>query len=156
MKLGQLAPMKIAPGKNVAVHYTLYVTGEEKELIEETRNDDPMSFVFGEDVMLPKFEEALLGLSAGDSFTIEIPCDDAYGPEQESLFIEYPKSMFLEDGEIDEDMLQEGEVIPLESPEGDIIEGVVCEVKLNSIVLDFNHPLAGEDLLFEGTVVSVD
>jgi FKBP-type peptidyl-prolyl cis-trans isomerase SlyD len=64
--------------------------------------------------------------------------------------------MFLEDGEIDEDMLQEGEVIPLESPEGDIIEGVVCEVKLNSVVLDFNHPLAGEDLLFEGSVVSVD
>jgi FKBP-type peptidyl-prolyl cis-trans isomerase SlyD len=115
-----------------------------------------MSFVFGEDAMLPKFEEALLGLSAGDSFTIEIPCDDAYGPEQENLFIEYPKSMFLEDGEIDEDMLQEGEVIPLESPEGDIIEGVVCEVKLNSVILDFNHPLAGEDLLFEGSVVSVD
>jgi FKBP-type peptidyl-prolyl cis-trans isomerase SlyD len=52
--------------------------------------------------------------------------------------------------------LQEGEIIPLESPEGDIIEGVVCEVKLNSIILDFNHPLAGEDLLFEGSVISVE
>jgi FKBP-type peptidyl-prolyl cis-trans isomerase SlyD len=63
--------------------------------------------------------------------------------------------MFIEDGELDEEIFQEGEIIPLESPDGDIIEGVVCEVKLNSIVLDFNHPLAGEDLLFEGTVVSV-
>ena len=151
----QLAAMKIAPGKEVAVHYTLYVVDDEKELIEETRNDDPMRFVFGQDSMLAKFEQALLGLSAGDAFTVSIPCDDAYGPEQENLFIEYPKSMFIEDGELDEEIFQEGEIIPLESPEGDIIEGVVCEVKLNSVVLDFNHPLAGEDLLFEGTVVSV-
>lgn len=156
MKKRQFAPMKIAPGKNVAVHYTLYVVADEKELIEETRNDDPMRFVYGQDAMLAKFEEALLGLSAGDTFTISIPCADAYGDEQESLFIEYPKSTFLEDGEIDEEMLQEGEIIPLESPEGDIIEGVVCEVKLNSIILDFNHPLAGEDLLFEGSVLSVE
>jgi FKBP-type peptidyl-prolyl cis-trans isomerase SlyD len=63
--------------------------------------------------------------------------------------------MFIEDGELDEEIFQEGEIIPLESPEGDIIEGVVCEVKLNSVVLDFNHPLAGEDLFFEGSVVSV-
>ena len=151
----QLAAMKIAPGKEVAVHYTLYVVNDEKELIEETRNDDPMRFVFGQDSMLAKFEQALLGLSAGDAFTVSIPCDEAYGPEQENLFIEYPKSMFIEDGELDEEIFQEGEIIPLESPEGDIIEGVVCEVKLNSVVLDFNHPLAGEDLLFEGTVVSV-
>lgn len=151
-----LALMKIAPGKHVAVHYTLYAVDEENEIIEETRNDDPMRFVFGQDPMLPKFEAALLGLGAGDSFTISIPCDEAYGPEQENLFIEYPKSMFLEDGELDDEIFQEGEIIPLESPEGDLIEGVVCEVKLNSVVLDFNHPLAGEDLLFEGSVVSVD
>lgn len=147
--------MKIAPGKEVAVHYTLYAIGDEKELIEETRNDDPMRFIFGQDSMLPKFEEALMGLSVGDTFTISIPCDEAYGPEMENLFIEYPKSMFIEDGEMDEEIFQEGEIIPLESPDGDIIEGVVCEVRLNSIVLDFNHPLAGEDLLFEGSVVSV-
>ncbi|MFM7233566.1 MAG: peptidylprolyl isomerase [Flavobacteriales bacterium] len=148
--------MKIAPGKNVAVHYTLYAVDEENEVIEETRHDDPMRFVFGQDPMLPKFEAALLGLEPGDNFTISIPCDDAYGPEQENLFIEYPKSMFLEDGELDDEIFQEGEIIPLESPEGDLIEGVVCEVKLNSVVLDFNHPLAGEDLLFEGSVVSVE
>ena len=148
--------MKIAPGKKVAVHYTLYAVDEENEIVEETRHDDPMHFVFGQDAMLPKFEAALLGLSAGDTFTISIPCEEAYGQEQENLFIEYPKSMFLEDGELDEEIFQEGEVIPLESPEGDIIEGVVCEVKLNSVVLDFNHPLAGEDLLFEGSVVSVE
>lgn len=148
--------MKIAPGKQVAVHYTLYAVSDEKEMIEETRNDDPMRFVFGQDSMLAKFEEALLGLAAGDAFTISIPCDEAYGQEQENLFIEYPKSMFIEDGELDEEIFQEGEIIPLESPEGDIIEGVVCEVKLNSIILDFNHPLAGEDLLFEGRVVSVE
>lgn len=150
-----LAPMKIAPGKKVAVHYMLYATREEKELIEETRHDDPMRFTFAEDPMLPKFEQALLGLQAGEQFSIAIPAAEAYGEEQDELFIEYPKSIFIEDGELDEEIFQEGEIIPLESPEGDIIEGVVCEVRLNTIVLDFNHPLAGEDLLFEGEVVEV-
>jgi FKBP-type peptidyl-prolyl cis-trans isomerase SlyD len=154
--LNQLAAMKIAPGKRVSVHYMLYADGPEKELIEETRQDDPMIFTYGDDPMLPKFEQALLGLSVGDAFTIAIPASEAYGDEQEGLFIEYPKSAFIEEGELDEELFQEGEIIPLESPEGDIIEGVVCEVKLNSIVLDFNHPLAGEDLLFEGEVVGVE
>jgi FKBP-type peptidyl-prolyl cis-trans isomerase SlyD len=152
----QFAAMKIEPGKRVSVNYSLYADGPEKELIEETRKDDPMQFTFGEDPMLPKFEAALLGLEAGDTFTIAIPAAEAYGDEQEALFIEYPKSTFIEEGELDEELFQEGEIIPLESPEGDIIEGVVCEVKLNSIVLDFNHPLAGEDLLFEGEVLSVE
>ena len=147
--------MKIEPGKRVSVHYILYADGPEKELIEETRHDDPMIFTFGEDPMLPKFEQALLGLAVGDKFTIAIPSAEAYGDEQEALFIEYPKSTFMEEGELDEELFQEGEIIPLESPEGDIIEGVVCEVKLNSIILDFNNPLAGEDLLFEGEVVEI-
>lgn len=152
----QFAAMKIEPGKRVSVNYSLYADGPEKELIEETRQDDPMQFTFGEDPMLPKFEAALLGLQPGDKFTISIPAEEAYGEEQEGLFIEYPKSTFIEEGELDEELFQEGEIIPLESPEGDIIEGVVCEVKLNSIVLDFNHPLAGEDLYFEGEVIAVE
>jgi FKBP-type peptidyl-prolyl cis-trans isomerase SlyD len=147
--------MKITKGCKVAVSYTLRADGPDGELIEETRKNEPLEFIFREDPMLQKFEDSLEGLIAGADFNVSIPAKDAYGEEQEELFIEFPKSHFLVDGEYDEEMLAEGEIIPMESPDGDIIEGVVCEVKLNSVVLDFNHPLAGEDLYFEGKVESV-
>jgi FKBP-type peptidyl-prolyl cis-trans isomerase SlyD len=147
--------MKITKGSKVAVSYVLRADGPGGELIEQTRDQEPMEFVFLEDPMLPKFEKTLEGLSAGDPFEITIPAAEAYGEEQEELYVEFPKSHFIVDGEYDEDMLAEGEIIPMESPDGEVIEGVVCEVKLDSIVLDFNHPLAGETLFFQGRVESV-
>lgn len=148
--------MRIEPGKKVAVHYVLRSDGPEGELIEETTQDDPMRFVMGEDPMLPKFERALQGLQAGDKFTVSIRTSDAYGEEDESLYMEFPKETFInEEGELDEDMFEEGEVVPMQTEEGEEVVGVIAEVKLNSVIIDFNHPLAGEDLYFEGEVVEV-
>lgn len=147
--------MKVAKGSKVSVHYTLYADGPEGEMIEKTRDGEPLEFVFSEDPMLPKFEAALAGLTAGEKFTIAIDAPDAYGEEDESLFVEFPKSEFMEDGELNEEIFAIGEIVPMQTPEGDMLEGVVCEVKLNSIVLDFNHPLAGENLYFEGEVIEV-
>lgn len=147
--------MKVAQGSRVSVHYTLYANDPKGEMIEKTREGEPLEFTHSEDPMLPKFESALLGLSAGEKFTIAIEAADAYGEEDENLFVEFPKSEFMEDGELNEELFQIGEIIPMQTPEGDMLEGVVCEVKLNSIVLDFNHPLAGENLYFEGEVVEV-
>lgn len=147
--------MKISKGSNVAVNYILRVDGPEGELIEETLVEDPMRFVMGDDPMLPKFEEALMGLQAGEKFNVRIAAEEAYGEELETLFVEFPKSDFIEDGELDDEIFQEGEIVPMQTPDGETVEGVVCEVKLNSIILDFNHPLAGEDLYFEGEVVAV-
>lgn len=147
--------MKIIKGSKIAVHYALHADGPEGELIEKTREDEPLRFELGDDSMLLKFEQALLGLSQGDRFSVIIPAVDAFGEEQDELFVEFPKGDFIEDGELNEEMFEVGEIIPMETPEGDEIEGVICEVKLNSVVLDFNHPLAGENLYFEGEVVEV-
>jgi FKBP-type peptidyl-prolyl cis-trans isomerase SlyD len=148
--------MKIENGKNVEVHYTLHVDGPEGEVVEETTTDEPLRFAFGVDPMLAKFEKALEGLSAGDSFTVAISCDDAYGQEDEELFMEFPKEEFIDDdGEWDEELFAEGEVVPMQTPDGQTVQGVVAEVKLNSVVIDFNHPLAGENLFFEGKILSV-
>lgn len=148
--------MKIEDGKNVEVHYTLHVDGPEGEVVEETTTDEPLRFAFRVDPMLAKFEKALEGLSAGDSFTVAIACDEAYGQEDEELFMEFPKEEFIDDdGEWDEELFAEGEVIPMQTPDGQTVQGVVAEVKLNSVVIDFNHPLAGENLFFEGKILSV-
>jgi FKBP-type peptidyl-prolyl cis-trans isomerase SlyD len=106
--------------------------------------------------MLPKFEQAIAGLSAGEKFKVAIACADAYGQEDEELFMEFPKSEFVgDDGEWDDELFAEGEVVPMNTPDGQTVQGVVSEVKLNSIIIDFNHPLAGENLYFEGEILSV-
>ena len=67
-----------------------------------------------------------------------------------------PKSDFIgEDGEMDDELFEVGEVVPMNTPEGDEVYGVVVEVKLNTIVIDFNHPLADEDLYFTGVIAQV-
>lgn len=90
--------MKIENGKEVEVHYTLHVgSNAEGEIVEQTYGSEPMRFVFGQDPMLPKFEEAIQGLAAGEKFTIAIACADAYGQEDDEFFIEFPKSDFIDD-----------------------------------------------------------
>lgn len=149
--------MKVENGKKVEVHYTLYIDGPDGEVVEETIDGEPLSFVFGEDPMLAKFEDAVRGLSAGEAFTVAIKCADAYGEEDPEFYMEFPKSEFVdEDGEFDEELFAEGEIVPMQTPDGHTVQGVVSEVKLNSIIIDFNHPLAGEDLYFDGKVVTVE
>jgi FKBP-type peptidyl-prolyl cis-trans isomerase SlyD len=148
--------MKVENGKNVEVHYTLHIDGPEGEIVEQTTGGEPLRFVFGQDPMLPKFEAALEGLGAGEKFTVSIPCADAYGEEDQEFYMEFEKSEFLdEDGQFDEELFAEGEVVPMQTPDGQMVQGVVAEVKLNTIIIDFNHPLAGENLFFEGEVVAV-
>lgn len=149
--------MKVENGKEVDVHYTLHLgNNADGEIVEQTYGSEPMRFVFGQEPMLSKFEDAITGLSAGEKFTVAIACADAYGNEDEELFIEFPKSDFIDDdGQFDEELFAEGEIVPMLTPEGESVQGVVAEVKLNSIIIDFNHPLAGEDIYFEGEVVSV-
>ncbi|MDZ4824067.1 MAG: FKBP-type peptidyl-prolyl cis-trans isomerase [Flavobacteriales bacterium] len=148
--------MKISNGKKVEVHYTLRADGPEGEIEEQTTAEEPLSFIFGSDSMLPKFEAALHGLSAGEKFTIFIPCAEAYGDESDEHLLEFPKSEFIgDDGEMDEELFEVGEVVPMSTPDGNTIYGVMTEIKLNTVIIDFNHPMAGDDLYFEGEVLSV-
>ena len=146
----------IKEGATDEVNYELFIDDENGELVETTLEHGPMKFTYKVDPMIEGFEKGLAGLNVGDEFRISIPCAEAYGEEQEEYFMEFPKSEFMEeDGEFDEELFAVGEVIPMQTPEGHQVQGVVEEVKLNSVVIDFNHPLAGENLFFKGHVVSV-
>ncbi|MFM7104438.1 MAG: hypothetical protein ACKOW8_02880, partial [Flavobacteriales bacterium] len=67
-----------------------------------------------------------------------------------------PKSKFMADGEWDEESLIEDEIVSIESEEGQELQGLIVEVKLTSVLVDFNHPLAGENLFFSGEVLKVN
>jgi FKBP-type peptidyl-prolyl cis-trans isomerase SlyD len=146
----------VSKGHRIAIQYIMRVNGKDGEILEETTQEEPFSFVFGEDEVLESFEKGVEGLNVGEEFEIFIPNDKAYGPELEDLIVDFPKETFLVDDEIDEEAIAEGEVVPMEDEEGNEVLGVVVENSLNNVTIDFNHPLAGEDLYFSGTILEVE
>ena len=143
----------IKPGQYVEATYDLYVgENNEQELMEKATKENPLKFVFGTDQMLPAFEEKLKGLKAGDKFDFIIPCNDAYGEYDKDHVLELGKEIFEVNGVFDKDMIYEGNTVPMMDSNGNRLNGSVLEVKEDIVVMDFNHPLAGEDLHFIGSI----
>lgn len=148
--------MKITANKFVAVTYDLNVgEGEELELMERATAEVPLKFIFGTGAMLPAFEEALKGLSVGDKFNFSIAPAEAYGEYMEEHVLELPKNIFEVEGKFDAEVIKEGNTVPMMDSNGNRLNGSVLEVKEDIIVMDFNHPLAGETLNFSGEVIDV-
>ncbi|MDR1555449.1 MAG: peptidylprolyl isomerase [Tannerellaceae bacterium] len=148
--------MKITTNKFVSVTYDLNVgEGNERELMERATRETPLSFIFGTGSMLPAFEDELTGLEVGDTFRFTIFPADAYGEYNEEHLMELPKNVFEVDGQFDSKMVKEGNILPMMDSNGNRLNGSVMEVKDDIVLIDFNHPLAGETLHFEGTVIDV-
>lgn len=148
--------MKIANNKYVAVSYDLNVgEGDERELMEKATAELPLKFVFGMGMMLPAFEKALEGLEEGADFHFTIKPEDAYGEFREDYVVELSKDLFKVDGKFDVEMVKEGNTIPMVNANGDHMNGSVLAVEEKVVVMDFNHPLAGETLHFDGKVIDV-
>lgn len=150
--------MKITVNKSVSAEYELYVDGEvegEKELMEKATAEQPLSFIYGVGMMLPKFEEHLFGLSEGDTFDFLIDNDDAYGPYEDENVLDLDRAIFEIDGKLDTEVVFEGNVVPLMDNEGHRLNAQVVSVNDTHVKVDLNHPLAGENLHFKGKVLSV-
>jgi FKBP-type peptidyl-prolyl cis-trans isomerase SlyD len=148
--------MRITTNKFVSVTYDLNVgEGDERELMEKATRELPLNFVFGTGSMLPAFEDELAGLKTGDRFKFTIYPADAYGEYNEEHLMELPKSVFEVEGRFDADKVKEGSILPMMDSNGNRLNGSVMEVKDDIVLIDFNHPLAGETLHFEGEVIDV-
>ncbi len=109
-------------------------------------------FLLGEDEMLETFEEKLQEFKEGDEFKFVLTKDEAYGDEDEDAVVEFPKNTFGEDDK----MPEVGDYVPMEDEDGTVFDGTVYEITDDSIFIDFNHPLAGEDLYFTGKIIKVE
>lgn len=147
--------MSISENKIVSVSYDLYVKteGGDPELMESATADKPLTFCYGIGMMLPKFEAELKGLKVGDKFDFVIPCDDAYGEYNEEHVVDLPKNIFEVEGKFDSEMIFVGNVVPLMDAEGNRLNAEVLEIGEDTVTVDLNHPLAGEDLHFVGNVL---
>ena len=103
----------------------------------------------------PKFEENIFGLATGDKFDFTIENEDAYGPYEDENVLDLDRSIFEIDGKLDEEVVFEGNVVPLMDNEGHRINAQVVEVTDTHVKVDLNHPLAGETLHFKGSILEV-
>jgi FKBP-type peptidyl-prolyl cis-trans isomerase SlyD len=148
--------MRITENKFVAVTYDLNVgEGDERELMEKATREEPLRFVFGAGMMLSSFEDELVGMRVGDKFQFTILPADAYGEYNEENLVELPKSIFEVDGKFDEEMVKAGNTVPMVDSDGNRLIGSVMDIKEDVVMIDFNHPLAGETLHFTGEVIDV-
>ncbi len=147
--------LEIGKYSMVTLTYDLRVDDEEGEVIEQATAEKPLQFLYGAGVMLPKFESQLAGLREGEPFTIRLGKNDAYGDVNQDALVELPKHVFLVNGNFDDELIKVGNTVPMMSSNGQRLNGLVLEVDDESIKMDFNHPLAGEDLFFAGKVLEV-
>ncbi len=147
--------MEIKPGKFVSLTYSLYTgVGEPEETLMMRATDEmPDQFVFGvEQNVLPALMEKIEGLKQGDKFDFVLSVDEAFGERDEEHVIELDKAIFTVDGKFDDQIVFEGNTVPMMTAEGYRINGSVLKVTDTTVLMDFNHPLAGESLHYVGEV----
>lgn len=145
------------PNKYVTVAYELYTDNDKgiHELVEKAPIEHPFQFISGLGIALDSFENKILALTEGEAFDFVLKVDEAYGPYEQDHIIELPKETFAINGRFDKDMVYPGAVLPLVNADGMRFQGLVLELKDNTVIIDLNHPLAGKDLHFKGQVVTM-
>ena len=139
---------QVKAGDVVKVHYTGKLTSGEQ--FDSSAGREPLEFTVGAGQMIKGFDAAMPGMTVGEKKTINIAAEDAYGPKNEEAIIEFPKEHIPADMK-----LKPGMQLTLSDPNGNPVPVVVVEVKDDIIVLDANHFLAGEELVFDVELVEI-
>lgn len=147
--------MIVGKDKMVSLAYELREKNSEGRILETVVEERPLTFVFGAGKLLPQFEFKLASLETGDSFNFSLASEDAYGERREEMIINIPLSVFEVDGEIDKKICFVGNEVPMMDSSGNQLSGIVNEITATEVKMDFNHPMAGIDLFFNGKIVSV-
>ena len=143
--------MKIKNNHVVTLTYDLYVTEEgEKKHVESATTEQPLVFLYGVGMMLPKFEEHLTDLSIGDDYAFTLSAEDGYGEYDEQAIANLPKDMFGQ-----EPLPEIGSTLPLQDNNGGSFQGRVVSIVEDAVLVDLNHPMAGHILHFNGTIQDV-
>lgn len=142
-----LSDLQVADNTVVAFHYKL--TNSSGEVLDESE-DEPMYYLHGAQNIVPGLERQMGGHRVGDKFTAQVPAAEAYGERAESVPQHVPLEAFPEDMP-----LFEGMPLTAETNDGQLLHFFVLEVHEDAVVLDTNHPLAGEDLTFEVEITAI-
>jgi len=138
----------IAPGSRVTLHFTLGT--EDGSELTSTFDGEPARVTLGDGSLIEGLELALIGLGVGGEQTITLSAEQAFGRRDESRIHSLPRSDFPDDMD-----LEPGLVVAFETPMGEELAGVVLETSESDVLVDFNHPLAGRDIVFRAKILEI-
>lgn len=140
--------------KFISLSYDLFIQDKEGKpsLFERAPKKKPFQFITGIGYTLDIFENNVINLNISDTFEFSIPADKAYGEYNQENVLELPKTVFEHEGVFDTENVKEGSVIPLSDGQN-TYNALVSEIREDIVVVDLNHPLAGEEITFKGVVL---
>jgi len=143
--------MTIENNHVVALNYTLHTIDEngEKVFVEQSNAEQPLTFLYGVGMMIPKFEDEINGMAIGDKKSFVITPEEGYGEMDPNAIAQLPLDMFSESG-----LPPVGAMLPLTDDQGNQFRAVVVEVNDNAVVADLNHPMAGKTLNFDVEILA--
>lgn len=141
------AEVRVENGRRVTMDYVLLINSEQ---VESTRGKEPLTFLVGSQSVIPGLEAQMRGMSVGQEKKIIIDSRDAYGPIDEKAFKQVPLSSMPPGTE-----LKPGLVVEVDDPQGGSFPGVIWEVRADSVIINFNHPLAGQTLEFDVKILEI-
>lgn len=139
----------VKAGDKVKVHY--HGRLRNGETFDSSQGREPLEFTVGNGDVIKGFDQGVMGMEPGEKKTVEIDVVDAYGEKQQEMLIEFPKAQLPADLKPEPDMQ-----LMMNNGSGQSFPVRIAEVKDESVVLDANHPLAGEDLIFDLELVSIE
>lgn len=147
--------MKISKDTMVRFRYEMTIIDESGKRTEQVEKSKPLGFLAGHGNLLEPFEQRLLGLSKGDVFDFVLESKTTYGPYKKEAVQTFHKSDIIDGVDLKEADVEVGSSLPMQTEDGIPFTGSVIEISDNKIVVDFNHPLAGKDLHYKGSIISV-
>ena len=138
--------LQIETGMSVTLHFSLVL--EDGHIIDSNFESEPATFSVGDGNLLPGFESTLMGLVNGDEREFTIPPEQAFGQHN-------PQNVqAVERGNFDQEALELGAMFSFQNGDGEL-PGVIVDVDDNEVVIDFNHPLAGKNIIFQVKIIDI-
>lgn len=139
---------QVKSGDKVKVHY--HGKLRSGETFDSSNGREPLEFTVGSGQVIKGFDNGVMGMQVGDKRTVEIPVQDAYGEKSEEMLFEFPKDQFPPDMQP-----EKGLQLMMNNGSGQSFPVVIADVKADSVILDANHPLAGQELIFDIELVEI-
>jgi FKBP-type peptidyl-prolyl cis-trans isomerase 2 len=139
---------QVKKGDKVKVHYHGRLNNG--ETFDKSEGREPLEFEVGSGMVIKGFDDGVAGMAVGEKKTINIPFNEAYGPRNPDMVIEMPKDRFPKEME-----LEVGMPLAMSDGQGQQFQVVIAEIKDDVVILDANHPLAGQDLIFDLELVEI-
>ncbi|MCB0332078.1 MAG: peptidylprolyl isomerase [Bdellovibrionales bacterium] len=140
--------MTVTTGSKVSFEYTL--KDDDGVQIDSSIGQDPLEYTHGAGQIVPGLERELEGMKIGENKEVTVAPKDGYGERTPDAFAKIPKE------NIPQDSQSVGSVLQMQDPQGNILQGVITEVRDDDLILDFNHPLAGKTLHFSVKIVGIE